>query len=48
MRTLVAHIILYQTISGHYNVYVIIEVSTTEARSPICAERSTFLVYNLL
>ena len=24
---------------------VIIQISTTDARSPICAERSTFLVY---
>ena len=34
--------ILHHTISLHYN--VIIQISTTDARSPICAERSTFLV----
>ena len=33
--------ILHHTISLHYNV---IQISTNDARPPICAERSTFLV----
>ena len=40
--------ILYHIISFHYNVDVIIQISTTDARSSICAERSTFLVYYIL
>ena len=41
------HSILFlisQTSYRTYKIDVIIQISTTDARSPICAERSTFLV----